>query len=92
MPVIHLVTAEDVKRTLLAYQMQHHPEGRCASAMFDCGTNLPPETLVVTAGDGSSHAMRRGATVRSAGSRPSMCALADLCGSTSVDPSSAAGC
>lgn len=48
MPVVHLVTAEEVKEVLLAYQRQHYPDGKCASAMFDVGIAGRTETLVVT--------------------------------------------
>lgn len=41
------VTAEDVKQVLDAYQREHFPGGRWASAMFDTGTDQP-ETLVTT--------------------------------------------
>ncbi len=42
-----MTTAEDVKRVLEAYQRENHPNGTCASAMFDVGAGLPPETLVI---------------------------------------------
>lgn len=41
------ITAEQVKELITAYQRQQHPEGRCCSAVFDCGPDQPPETLVV---------------------------------------------
>ena len=41
------LSAEDVKQVLEAYQREHFPEGRCASAMFDAGALKPAEVLVV---------------------------------------------
>lgn len=47
--MIAQTTVDDVKRVLEAYRMEHFPDGKWASAMFDTGIDGEPETLVAVA-------------------------------------------